>query len=234
MKYKWILFDADGTLFDFDTAAVNALRNCFAQFGHRFEDHYLEIYERINLQFWRDLEAGLVSPTELRSKRFEQLFEAIGITCDAHGFGDQYLKNLSDNSDLYDGAEEVVKQLAGNAKLMMITNGLQEVQRPRFARAAIKAYFEDFVISEEVGSAKPHAAIFDAAFALMGQPDKSEVLIVGDSLSSDIQGGHNYGIDTCWYNPQGKARNGAAAAQYEIASLSELLALPPKSETASG
>lgn len=225
MKYSWILFDADGTLFDFDTAAKNALRLTFGNFDLRYEDRYLAIYEKINLQFWRDFEAGLVSPTELRGKRFDLLFAALEITCDAQAFGERYLANLSANSDLLAGAENVVKELASRTRLMMITNGLLEVQRPRFARTTIRPYFEDFVISEEVGSAKPHAKIFDAAFRLMGGPEKSEVLIVGDSLSSDIQGGINYGIDTCWYNPAQKPRERDLEIRYEITCLSELLKL---------
>ncbi|MFT5233131.1 MAG: 2-haloacid dehalogenase [Candidatus Krumholzibacteriia bacterium] len=225
MKYSWILFDADDTLFDFGAAAEASLRLTFQQSGYPFEDRYLAVYERINRQFWSDFEKGLVAPKDLRSKRFEMFLTAIEIVGNAIDFGWRYLKNISNDTTLIDGAEEVIEQLARDTRLMLITNGLQEVQRPRFAQTPIRPYFEDIVISDEVGSAKPEPKIFDVAFDLMGNPEKSKVLIVGDNLSSDIQGGINYGIDTCWFNPEGKANAHNVECRYEIKSLRELLTL---------
>jgi 2-haloacid dehalogenase len=109
--------------------------------------------------------------------------------------------------------------------MMIITNGLADVQRPRFARSAIGDCFADLVISEEVGAAKPHNRIFDIAFEKMQFPKQDEVLIIGDSLSSDIEGGNNYGIDTCWFNPQREPGNEEVEPTYEITALGELLGL---------
>jgi FMN phosphatase YigB (HAD superfamily) len=113
---------------------------------------------------------------------------------------------------------------------MLITNGLKEVQRPRLARSAISGYFADIVISEEVGAAKPDARIFDAAFQRMGHPRKADVLMVGDSMSSDIRGGKAYGIDTCWFNPASKLRELDVDSRYEIADLCELVDLLAETE----
>ncbi len=223
MKYKWLLFDADGTLFDFDRAAATTLAETFGELGHHFEPHYHQVYEKINRQIWQDFEAGQISQTRLRSRRFELLFSALGVEADPNRFGDRYLKNLATHTDLLTDAEDVVRQLSSRANLMIITNGLKEVQRPRFAAASISKYFADFVISEEVGSAKPQPEIFSEAFKRMNTPARSEVLIIGDSLTSDIKGGNNYGIDTCWYNPAGQARVKGVDVRFEIRELPELL-----------
>jgi 2-haloacid dehalogenase len=119
----------------------------------------------------------------------------------------------------------MIRALHGNVGLAVITNGLKDVQRPRLARSAVGQYLDHVVISEEVGAAKPDRRIFDAAFHLMDHPGKEEVLIVGDGLTSDIQGGNEYGIDTCWFNPLRRPCDPDIASRYEITSLSELLSI---------
>lgn len=225
VKYKWLLFDADGTLFDFDKVEERALLNTFAALGHECDPRCAQIYRQIDRDIWIDFENGKISQERLRTRRFELLFEAIGIECDPIEFSRKYLAHLATGSDLIDGAEDVVKALHGRVGLLLITNGLTDVQRPRFARSSVLPYFSDVVISEEVGAAKPDPKIFDIAFARMGFPNKEDVLIVGDSLTSDIRGGNLYGIDTCWFNPQDRPRDGSVAIDYEIGTLGELLPL---------
>jgi 2-haloacid dehalogenase len=222
IKYKWLVFDADGTLFDYDRAEATALEKTFVETGLGFEPTHAEIYRRINHQIWREFEQGRISQERLRTRRFEQLFEQIGVECDAATFSGKYLRNLAAASQLMEGAEDIVKRLHGKTGLMIMTNGLKEVQRPRFAQSAIGGYFDDIVISEEVGAAKPDGRIFDIAFERMDHPRKQDVLIVGDSLASDIKGGSDYGIDTCWFNPQRKPRDVAVEIRYEIESLEHL------------
>lgn len=225
MKYSWLLFDADGTLFDFERAAALALAETFGQFDQAYAPEYLPIYNDINLRVWRDFEAGKVSWTELPGKRFGTFFAAVGIEADPLAFSAGYLRHLSTHTDLLDGAEEVVPRLAQVAQLMIITNGLRDVQRPRFAAASISRHFEDFVISEEVRAAKPDRKIFAEAFGRMRHPPPDKVLIIGDSLTSDIKGGNDFGIDTCWYNPRGKPCDQDVDIRYEIRHLHELLAI---------
>ena len=222
-KYKWLLFDADDTLFDYGKAEVGALRKTFEQAGAKFEPEYLPAYQQINQQIWREFEQGRISAEALRVKRFELLFEAIGVSMDPELFSVRYLPNLATQSELTEGALKVVQALHSKYRLAIITNGLRDVQRPRLARSAIRDYIADIIISEEVGAVKPERAIFDAAFQRMGHPNKDEVLLIGDSLTSDIAGASNYGIDTCWFNPEGKARREGLEIKYEIRHLTDLL-----------
>jgi len=224
MKYKWLMFDADGTLFDYYQAEENALRLTFEQLGYPFEAEHISTYRQINEKIWLEFEQGKIDQVRLRTRRFELLFEAINIQADAQAFSAQYLVNLSNRTDLMAGAEELVQALAEKCNLAIITNGLADVQRPRFKQSPIYPYIKAIIISEEVGAAKPNPQIFEVAFAEMNHPAKDEVLIIGDSLTSDIQGGINYGIDTCWFNPDGKS-NGQLACTYEISQLKQLLPL---------
>lgn len=225
MSYKWLLLDADGTLFDYDRAETEALEWTFEQLGYKFQEEYIKAYRQINEQIWLDFEQGEIAPERLKVQRFELLFEAIGAELDAETFSERYLKNLALGTTLIEGAEKTVRSLYGEVGMVLITNGLAEVQRTRLAGSTIGRYFEDVVISEEIGASKPDRRIFDVAFERMGNPEKEEVLIVGDSLTSDMRGGSEYGIDTCWYNPEGRARELQIAIRYEIHSLDELVGI---------
>jgi 2-haloacid dehalogenase len=222
MKYKWLLFDADGTLFDYDKAERLALKNTFAQIGYPFEEHYLNEYQRINRAIWLDFEKGRINQQRLRTRRSELLFEAINLHYDPQDFSVKYLANLAQGIYLIDGAERIVESLSRKFGVAIITNGLMDVQKPRFDKSSIRRYVKEIIISEEVGAAKPDKKIFDIAFERMRHPAKDEVLIIGDSLTSDIQGGHDYGIDTCWFNPEGKTNHQKIASDFEIQKLDEL------------
>lgn len=225
MPYTWILFDADGTLFDYDAAETAALAASFARIGHAFVPGDLEIYREINGRLWRDLENGATTQQRLRVERFARLFEAIGAHGDPAPFSDDYTFNLASQTGLIEGADTTVATLVQVARLMLITNGLAEVQRPRFAASSIRRHFAGLVISEEVGAAKPDPRIFDAAFEKMDNPPRSEVLMVGDSLTSDIRGGQGYGLDTCWFNADQRPPESDVEPTYEIRRLAELCEL---------
>lgn len=223
--YRWLFFDADDTLFDYDLAEAAALRRTFADSALPFDEAYGPLYQRINSAIWRRFEARLITSETLRVERWSALFAEAGITADAAAFSECYLGNLAQCTDLTRDALEVVQALAPRYQLAIITNGLKQVQRPRLARSAVGPYFSVLAISEEIGAAKPDPRFFDAAFALAGQPARSEVLVIGDSLTSDIRGGLNYGLDTCWYNHKGLPADPTCPSRYEIAHLKELLVL---------
>jgi YjjG family noncanonical pyrimidine nucleotidase len=224
-RYQWLLFDADGTLFDYDRAEASALEEAFRQFGVPFNSDGLAAYRRINQQLWRAWEQGQITPDVLAVRRFERLFEEIRVSVSPELFSMAYTECLATCSELNDGAYEVLQALHGKYRLAILTNGLKAVQRPRLARSVIRDYIAALIISEEVGAAKPDRAIFDAAIARMGYPPRSAVLMIGDSLTADIQGAIHYGLDTCWYNPARQPRPPDLEITYEIAHLSELICL---------
>ena len=222
MRYKWLLLDADGTLFDYDRAEAKALAKTLEAFGHPFQEEHALAYRRINGQIWLDYEQGQISAERLRVRRFELLAEVTGADLEAEAFSERYLEHLAEESDLTEGAERVVRDLYGKVGMVVLANGLREVQRKRLEGSSIRAHVMDIVVSGEVGAAKPDPRIFDAAFEVMGVPARTEVLMVGDGLTSDIAGGQGYGIDTCWFNPRGKPCTLEERPEYEIRSLAEL------------
>ncbi len=222
MPYHWLLFDADNTLFDFDRSMRQALQDAMEAAGITFRQDFHPIYEAINTQCWSDFEHGKISKAELRTRRFELFFEAIQIELDTERFAAEYLFLLSQITFLIDGADVLLESLHQEFKLGLVTNGLTEVQRPRLAKSGIQEYFDIVVVSDEIGHAKPHAGFFDYAFQQMRQPPKQEVMIIGDNLHADIRGGLDYGIHTCWYNPQQLENDLNVQPTYQI---KELMAL---------
>jgi 2-haloacid dehalogenase len=222
MEYKWLLFDADGTLFDYDRAEASALCKTLEQFGVPFTPERLNTYQRINKQLWQALENGLITPGALGVRRFELLFEELQLDLSPHNFSLAYLEQLGTCSELIAGAVEILQTLHTRYQFAIVTNGLKAVQRSRLACSPIRDYIAEMIISEEVGASKPDRAIFDAAFERIGRPLKSEALMIGDSLTSDMEGGHRYGIDTCWYNPTDQSQSVGLEITYQIRSLREL------------
>ena len=223
MKYKIILFDADGTLFDYDRAEGYALENSFRHFGVDYDpDYHMGNYREINGAIWEEFEQGLISSQELKAERFRRLFERLEMPLMPEEFSISYLDFLSKASFLLNGAVDVVSRLHGKYHLAIITNGLSAVQHPRLKSSPLAEYFEHIIVSEEVGFAKPHPGIFECAFEKIGQKEKSGALIIGDSLNSDIKGGIDFGIDTCWFNPGKKENTTDLKPTYEIHDLMEL------------
>lgn len=223
--YHWLLFDADGTLFDYDLAEAKALEGAFRDYDIPFDSRVAENYREINHQIWIDFEKGLVTAEALRVLRFERLFASLQVSMAPGLFSERYLLHLSQASDLMDGAEKVLRTLLDSYQLAIITNGLKDVQRPRLARSKIRDCFKGLFISEEMGVAKPDPRFFDIALERIGRPPRHKVLVIGDSLTSDIQGGNNAGIDTCWFNPSGVQAAAGFPAVYEIRRLEDLLPL---------
>jgi len=221
--YNWLLFDADGTLFAYDGAEDQALQNVFAHYKLPFSDITAETYKRINQAIWKRLEEQTVTLLQLRWQRFADLFSKLGISQDAVEFSKTYLHYLGQAADLIPGTLEVLEQLQGKFNLVIITNGITEVQLSRIKISGLDRFFPHVFTSEALGVFKPARGFFDAVFEEIGQPSKESVLVIGDSLSSDIAGGVGYGLDTCWYNPNGVENNQGIRATYEIKDLAQLL-----------
>jgi YjjG family noncanonical pyrimidine nucleotidase len=220
--YRWLLFDADGTLFDYDRAERAALEQALAGIGVPFDPGHLATYRRINGALWQGVERGDITPGVVKVRRFELLLEAIRVAHSPATLSAAYLECLANCSELVEDAEAVLAALHGRYRIAILTNGLTVVQRGRLARSAIRHHISDIIISEEIGAAKPAKEFFDTAFARLGHPSKREVLMIGDGWASDIQGAVQYGIDACWYNPGRKPRPANHEITREISSLREL------------
>jgi len=221
--YDIILFDIDDTLFDFTKSEQEAFNKVFEKYN-LFNNLklYEKSYQEISKVLWRDLENGIISLAELGSERFRRLFLEHELEIDAVVFNQDYLGFLGEQTHLVQGAEKVISELS-NKRLAIITNGYTDVQTSRTNNSPLKDTFEHIIISESTGFQKPQTGIFDYAFDKLQITDKSNVLMVGDSLTSDIQGGINYGIDTCWFNPKHKENNTSLKPTYEINKLESLL-----------
>ncbi len=220
--YPWLCFDADNTLFDFKQAEVSAFRRTLEVLKMPYAAETLETYQRINAELWKAIERHEITPADLRTRRFELLLDSAKLSGSPEQMAQVYIQQLAACAELVDGAEEVLTALRPTCRIAIITNGLQAVQTGRLSHSSIAQYVDELIISEAVGAAKPQAAFFDAAFARMGNPPRRDALVIGDSLSSDIQGGVDYGLDTCWFNPNHEPRPDLPIT-YEIHSLRELL-----------
>jgi len=222
-NYEIIFFDVDDTLFDFTRSEQEAFNNVFRKYNILNSlDLYHKSYREISKVLWGDLEKGKMSIVELGSERFKRLFLEHQLEIDAVVFNQVYLGFLGEQTHLIQGAENVISALS-HKRLAIITNGFTDVQISRINKSPLKGAFEHVIISESSGFQKPQIEIFEYAFKELQITDKSKALIVGDSLSSDIQGGINFGIDTCWFNPMNKTNNTSVIPTYEINKLDSLI-----------
>ncbi|WP_428911796.1 YjjG family noncanonical pyrimidine nucleotidase [Niallia sp. Krafla_26] len=223
-NYDIIFFDIDDTLFDFTKAEQEAFNKVFNQYNLLNNlKLYEKSYQEISNMLWRELENGKMSLVELGSERFRRLFIAHGLDIDGDVFNQDYLTLLKELTHLVQGAEKVIRALS-HKRLGIITNGFTDVQTSRINNSPLKGLFEHIIISESTRFQKPQTEIFDFAFSKLRITEKSNVLMVGDSLTSDIQGGMNYGIDTCWFNPRYKENHTSSIKPtYEINKLESLL-----------
>ncbi len=205
MKYTTILFDADGTLFDFLRAEDEALRETLRIYNIEPDDEKVSVYSAINDSLWKALERGEIEKNVLRYRRFEMFCEKYNFVCDYKKIAETYTSRLATKGCLIDGARELCDSLSGKVKMYIVTNGIDFVQKGRMAVSGMDKYFEEVFISESIGYEKPDVRYFE--FVEKGIPNfsKRDALIVGDSLTSDIKGGIAFGIDTCWYNPNKKS-----------------------------
>jgi 2-haloacid dehalogenase len=224
MVYSTLLFDLDHTLFDFDASESAAFAATLAGAGATDPGEYRDTYAAINKELWASVEQGELSPNQVRTLRFERLIKETGLDADPHVMADHYVTGLGAHGDLFPGALDVVKELTSVATLAIVSNGIGEVARAKIGRLGIEDLFAAIVISSEVGVAKPDTGIFDIVMRELDNPDKASVLMIGDSLSSDIRGGNNFGIDTCWYAPNTPASQ-TSDATHRITNLTDILAI---------
>lgn len=221
---EFLLLDLDDTILDFHKAERLALNKTFRAFGLEPTDAILNRYHEINKWHWEQLEQGKLTRAQVLEGRFVRLFRELGLEVDAAACMKSYERNLSIGHYFLPGAEEAVKRLHEKYRLFLLSNGTAVVQQGRLTSAGLYPYFEKVFISQEVGFNKPDKNFFDRCFARIPGFDPDKALMVGDSLTSDIQGGINAGLRTVWVNPAHKAA-GNIHPDYEIEALPQLEAL---------
>lgn len=223
MAYRIALFDADNTLLDFTRSEHEAICACLSARGLSTDADTVGLYSRVNDSHWKRLEQGLTTRDRLKVERFADFFKAIGYSGSPTLMAEDYMAALSRQRFLIDGALELVQALHGHCHLYVITNGIASVQRSRFGQGPLAPYFDASFISEEMGCAKPELTFFSQVAARIPDFDPREALVIGDSLTSDMEGGIRAGLDTCWYNPTGKPAPLGMPISYTVSSLGEIL-----------
>ncbi len=221
-KYEFILFDADATLLDFKRSEYEAVRDVLSFYSLPFDDEVIEKYSEINDKYWRMLERGEIEKKFLYAARWRELCETYSFDCDAEEMSKIYIDFISTKSYLICGAEDICKKLYGKVKLYIITNGNKKVQNGRFNTSPLYKYFEKCFISEDIGYEKPRIEFFDKVASDIEGFSRDKAIVIGDSLTSDIAGGINAGIDTCWFNPKSKNAPDGVSITYTVSDLSQI------------
>ena len=223
-KYKYLLWDIDGTIINFELAERAAIRSLFERFKlGDCSDEMLMCYSQINKRYWQLMESGKIKKDKMLVERFIEFFSNKGINADiAAEFNKEYQIALCDTIVFNDDAIDIIKHQKKTCKIIIVTNGTEVVQEKKLERSGFNDIVDNVFISELVGFEKPNIKFFEKVILEVGIKDLKEALIIGDSLTSDIQGGHNIGIDTCWYNPKNEENTTLLSPTYTIRNLHEL------------
>lgn len=217
-KYTTLYFDLDNTILDFSAAEHTAIRQLLSLHQLPVTDVIITVYSRINAGWWERFEKGEIEKKEIYPGRFRDLLAHFNFTGDPTKMAVDYFEFLSQGHVMLDGADKVLKYLKEQGYTICITtNGMSSTQYRRIDGSGLKQYFDYIFVSEDAGHQKPEVEYFDYVMSNTSEKDKSKILVIGDSMSSDILGGINFGVDTCWLNPTGKP--GAYNATYEISTI---------------
>lgn len=218
---KVILWDIDNTLLNFDAQEKNALIKCFNLFNlGEISQRMIVRYNQINISFWEKLERKEISRDELLVKRFDDFFKEFNINCNSEKFNKAYQEELGETIVFNDNSYEIIKKLQSKVKQYAVTNGSLIAQKKKLHKSGLINLFDGVFISEIIHFDKPNIEFFNYVFSKIEKFNRSEILIVGDSLTSDMQGGINAKIKTCWYNPNMKVTN--LEIDYQIKNLQEI------------
>ena len=219
-----ILWDVDGTLLDFIAAEKAAIKTLFREFNlGECSDEMIKRYSEINKGYWQRLERGEITKQEVLVGRFKEFFKSEGLDSSvAEDFNSLYQLRLGDTIVYHDDSLEIVKSLQGRVRQYVVSNGTVEAQSKKLRLSGLGELMDGIFLSEHIGVEKPNIEFFNKVFEEIGPADRSSIMIAGDSLTSDIQGGNNAGIVTCWYNPQGDKAEDKYAIDYEISDLHQI------------
>ncbi|EOW2822756.1 YjjG family noncanonical pyrimidine nucleotidase [Streptococcus pyogenes] len=224
MHYNFLFFDLDHTLLDFDAAEEVALTKLLEEYQVIDIKAYKDYYKPMNQNLWKQLEGGDTSKADLVNSRFALLFAHFGVTVDGRQLAEGYQKHLKDQGQVYAGAKELLADLTAQGyNLYAATNGIATIQQGRLQASGLAPYFKAIFISEQSGSQKPKKAFYDWMTQQVSHYQPDQALMIGDSLSADVQGGINAGMDTLWYNPKHLLNNSPVHPTYEVSDYQALL-----------
>ena len=221
-EYTTLLLDVDGTLLDFNEAERRGVCAVMEHFGLTPTPERMAQYHKINQEYWKAFERGDIPREEIFGNRYHRFFAENGMEVDGNLAEPLYRQYLNSCAILIDGALEICEYLSRHYDLYIITNGVSTTQYTRLKDSGLDRYFLDIFVSEDAGSQKPQKEYFDYCFSRIREKDPSRMLIIGDSLSSDIRGGKNAGIDTCWINNTASACPPDTVPDYTVHTLEEL------------
>ncbi|MDP8162439.1 pyrimidine 5'-nucleotidase [Pasteurella skyensis] len=219
MKYKWILFDADETLFSFNSYL--GLSRVLERYDIDFTKQDYEAFQAINKPLWVAYQNKEIQAQDIQTRRFEALSKQTGQP--ALQLNKELMNEMAKVSVPLPNVESMLNHFYGKVKMGIVTNGFTQLQETRLTNTNTKHFFDLLVVSEEVGTPKPDVKIFDYTLSKIGKIDHSDVLMVGDTLASDILGGHNAGFDTCWFNPHNHINDTQIKPTYEINDMLHLI-----------
>lgn len=222
-KYDVFLLDADDTIFDFKAAAAEALKKTFEECSLPYSSEAYSVYMEINDKLWKRLERKEITQDELKSLRFSAVLERLGINFSGEEMNGIYVKNLGECAVFFGGAEEFLCELSSIGRVYIITNGFKAVQERRLKKFRVERFASGVFVSEAVGANKPDIRFFNYVKERIPSFDEGRVLVIGDSLTSDMALANAGGVDCVWYNPSGKSLSGAAKVNFIARSYGDVL-----------
>ena len=199
------------------------MRNCFHTLGRTLTVEMIRRYSQINDGYWNRLERGEITKAELLTGRFRDFFAEYELTgIDEQSFLREYQTGLGHYYTFVPDALNTVKALQGHYKQYVVTNVVESTQKSKLNLSGLSEVMDGVFISETIGCAKPSATFFNYCLRQIKEKDRNRILIVGDSMTSDILGGIRAGIRTCWYNPGERPHNHDYSADYEISVLPQI------------
>lgn len=223
--YRTLLFDLDDTLLDFGVSRYDAFKGLCDTHAFPFDEALFNRFNEINEGLWSAYEQGRITQTEVLHARHEIVFKEYGHDVDGALFDATYKKHLSQGFHAIEGALELITELKDHFALYIVSNGVSTIQDSRLKGSGLHPHFQAVFVSEDTGYQKPHRGFFEHVFSRIPNFSPAETLMIGDSLTADIVGGHGAGIDTCWFNPRKKHNHVGVEPTYEIRHYDELRAI---------
>ena len=219
---KILLIDLDNTLIDFNECARHSIMNAFEKLGFDYSPIVFDTFIEENVKIWKRLERGEITKPELRANRWNIILGRLGINFDGTILEEMFENGVAQGAYAVTGAYDLLDYLKDKYEMYIVSNGFRFVQESRLKIGDFNKYFNNIFVSEDIGIPKPAKEFFDYCFKSLDNPDKNDVILIGDSLSADIKGGNDYGIDTIWFNKNGEENLSAITPTYTVNKLSEI------------